>query len=160
MDDRLRDINSKQTKDLGLYVVVVYHHEGALENRVRGKLDAWGCRSPPPEYGIKGIEFRVVNIDMVKAAMDEVKKECEGPIYVSNAPVLANDCEGEAIYKQRRLDLQLRKEEFEFEQMKRNSELDLEEKKFEFEQKKRSSELDFEFRQIDVEAKKRSVLSN
>ena len=45
MDERLRDINSKETKDLRLYAIAIYHHEGPLETRVRSKLDAWDANA-------------------------------------------------------------------------------------------------------------------
>lgn len=77
MDERLKKINSKQDRDLGLFVVLVYNHGWPLEQRVRSKLDARGCRQPSAEYGVNGIEFRLVSVDTVQAAIAEVKKECE-----------------------------------------------------------------------------------
>ena len=80
MEARLTSIKSEQPSNLGLYAAFIYHHEGALEDDVRRRLDAWGAYPPPAEYGFRGTEFRVVGIDVVCRAMDEVKKECMGYI--------------------------------------------------------------------------------
>lgn len=133
MDERLREISSKQDRDLGLYVVLVYNHEGPLEQRVRSKLDAWGYGHPPAEYGVNGIEFRIAGVDTVQAAIEEVKKECE-----TEVPELALD--GEALSLRRRRQrveveelevqcaakrLKLDKEVFELEHAKQRTHLEL-----------------------------------
>ncbi len=123
MDERLREINSQQSKDLGLYVILVYHHEGALEHRVRCKLDAWGYGRPPVEYGVNGSEFRIVCVDTVKAAVDEVRQECERAS--PNMCPQSLDEKTEAWCKRRRLCLQVRREEFELEKAKRDYELEM-----------------------------------
>ena len=113
MDERLKEILKEQTKDLGLYVAIVYHHEGPLEHKVRNKLDSWGYRQPPPHYGIKGTEFRIVHIDTVRAAMDEVKRECVGK--AGDADMDEEEVEKVA-NKRRRIHLELRQKELELEE--------------------------------------------
>jgi len=133
MDERLKEINSRQTRDLGLYVVLVYHYEGPLEQRVRSKLDAWGCRQPPAEYGVNGCEFRIVSVDAVQAAVEQVKKEC-----ATEAPEPAHDTEALSLRRRReRVEveelevqcaakrLKLDKEVFELEQAKQREHLEL-----------------------------------
>jgi hypothetical protein len=161
MDERLKEIIRDQPQELGLYVSVVYHYEGCLENRVRLKLDSWGCRPPPTEYGIKGTEFRIASKEMIIAAMDEVKRECD-----ANQHGTPGEYEEEKAFKRRRLCLEVSREEFEFEERKftlkrardnpelaihqyklqvQKEELELEKQKFELEKQR------FEFEKIKRE---------
>jgi len=147
MDERLKEINSRQTRDLGLYVLLVYHHEGPLEQRVRSKLDAWGCRQPPAEYGVNGCEFRIVSVGAIQAAIDEVKGECK-----TEAPEPALDG-GAPSLKRRREAAEV--EGLELEVAARRLKLDRE--LFELDKARRDYELDWEARKLDLELRKRAM---
>jgi len=142
MDERLKEINSKQNRDLGLYVVLVYHHEGPLEQRVRCKLDAWGCRQPPSKYGVNGVEFRIAKVDAVRAAIDEVKKECENENEVKKEVKKESENEqGPAI------DVEEQEMQNAANSLKLNRDV------FQLEREKRDYDLDWEVRKLDAEEK-------
>ena len=143
--ERICEIMSEESADLGLYVLATHHYEGYLQERVSAELDnSAAYQKPPVEWGIKGTDYRVGGFDGIIQAIEAVRhqilKERRKQSLVSEAYSRAQVKQTassassassaspdlwqfelekeERRLKHRRIDLQLSREEFKLEKAK------------------------------------------
>ena len=155
VDERLRKITVEQPPGLGPFVRATHHYEGHFEHEIRLKLDTWGYKKPPVDWGTKGCEFRVGSFGGILDAIDAVKKAHETNSESATQSLRlrreAAEVEGlEVALAAKRL--KLATEQFQLEKAKGEHE-------FQLEKARRDYELDWEGRKLELDLKKRAALS-